>query len=421
MLVFIKQMQHYDLIIVGAGLVGLATAREYLRRRPGLRLLVVEKEPRIAAHQSGHNSGVLHTGIYYTPGSLKARACVAGHRAMLAFCREHGIPFQLCGKVIVALTEEELPRLQALYERGQRNGVQGLELIGPERLREIEPAAAGLRAIYSPNTGIVDFTRVAAALAEEITAHGADLRLSCQVVGLLPRAAEVVVQTRSHPPTAASQSGSREEELTARAVITCAGLYSDRLARLTGDDGGLRIVPFRGDYYVLRPEKRQLVRGLIYPVPDPRFPFLGVHLTLRPNGEVWVGPNAVLALAREGYGRWQLHPRELWETLSYGGFWRLARRYWRMGLAELYRDYVKRAYVRQVQRYVPALRAEDLLPGPSGVRAQALAPDGSLVDDFVIRRGQRVLHVQNAPSPAATSSLVIAQMIVDEAQAQFAL
>nr|BBH93289.1 hydroxyglutarate oxidase [Thermogemmatispora argillosa] len=411
------------MIIVGAGLVGLATAREYLRRRPGLRLLVVEKEPRIAAHQSGHNSGVLHTGIYYAPGSLKARACVAGQRAMLAFCREHGIPFQLCGKVIVALTEEELPRLQALYERGQRNGVQGLELIGPERLREIEPAAAGLRAIYSPNTGIVDFTRVAAALAEEITAHGAELRLRSQVVGLVPRADEVVVQIRcpGAPSKASGQSGSQEEELRARAVITCAGLYSDHLARLTGDDGGLRIVPFRGDYYVLRPERRHLVRGLIYPVPDPRFPFLGVHLTLRPNGEVWVGPNAVLALAREGYGRWQLHPRELWETLSYGGFWRLARRYWRLGLAEFYRDYVKRAYVRQVQRYVPTLREEDLLPGPSGVRAQALAPDGSLVDDFVFRRGQRVLHVQNAPSPAATSSLVIAQMIVDEAEAQFAL
>jgi L-2-hydroxyglutarate oxidase len=414
-------MQLYDLIVVGAGLVGLATAREYLRRRPGLRLLLLEKEPSIAAHQSGHNSGVLHTGIYYTPGSLKARACVAGHRAMLAFCREHGIPFQLCGKVIVALTEEELPRLQALYERGQRNGVQGLELIGPERLREIEPAAAGLKAIYSPNTGIVDFTRVAAILAAEISAHGAELRLSCQVVGLLPRADEVVVQIRSQVPAASGQRHSQEEELRARAVITCAGLYSDRLAHLTGDDGGLRIVPFRGDYYVLRPEKRQLVRGLIYPVPDPRFPFLGVHLTLRPNGEVWVGPNAVLALAREGYGRWQLNPRELWETLSYAGFWRLARRYWRMGLAELYRDYVKRAYVRQVQRYVPVLEERDLLPGPSGVRAQALAPDGSLVDDFVIRRGQRVLHVQNAPSPAATSSLVIAQMIVDEAQAQFAL
>ncbi|WP_297159981.1 L-2-hydroxyglutarate oxidase [Thermogemmatispora sp.] len=416
-----KQMQRYDLIIVGAGLVGLATAREYLRRRPGLRLLVLEKEPRIAAHQSSHNSGVLHTGIYYAPGSLKARACVAGHRAMLAFCREHGIPFQLCGKVIVALTEEELPRLQALYERGQRNGVQGLELIGPERLREIEPAAAGLRAIYSPNTGIVDFRRVATALASEITAKGAHLRLNSQVVGLLPRADEVVVQIRRQELAVLGEPGSREEELRAHAVITCAGLYSDRLARLTGDDGGLRIVPFRGDYYLLRPEKRHLVRGLIYPVPDPRFPFLGVHLTLRPDGEVWVGPNAVLALAREGYGRWQLNLRELWETLSYSGFWRLARRYWRMGLAEFYRDYVKGAYVRQVQRYVPALTEGDLLPGPSGVRAQALAPDGSLVDDFVIRRGQRVLHVQNAPSPAATSSLVIAQMIVDEAEAQFAL
>jgi L-2-hydroxyglutarate oxidase len=411
-------MQLYDLVIVGAGLVGLATARESLLRSPRLRLAVLEKEAHIAAHQSGHNSGVLHTGIYYAPGSLKARACVAGYQAMLAFCRDHDVPFDLCGKVIVALSEEELPRLQALYERGRANGVPDLELIGPERLHELEPHAAGLRAIYSPHTGIVDYKKVAQALAQEIEKRGGLIVSGCAVVGLSTHGEESLLRTRRALSTAGAGVAREhaEEEWRARVVITCGGLYSDHLARLSGDDGGLRIVPFRGDYYVLRPERRHLVRGLIYPLPDPRFPFLGVHLTRRLDGEVWAGPNAVLAFAREGYRRWQLAPGELWETLSYGGFWRLAARYWRMGLAELYRDYVKAAYVRQVQRYLPALQSEDLLPGPSGVRAQALAPSGELVDDFVIRRGARVLHVLNAPSPAATSSLVIARMIADAAR-----
>jgi L-2-hydroxyglutarate oxidase len=416
----LDKMQRYDLIIVGAGLVGLATAREYLLRRPGLRLAVLEKESEIAAHQSGHNSGVLHSGIYYPPGSLKARACVAGRQAMVAFCQTHGIPYELCGKVIVALDATELPRLEALYQRGLANGVPGLELIGRERLRELEPHVAGLRAIYSPVTGIVDYKKVAAALAEEIEERGGIIQTGSAVVGLVERQDESIVQAR-RSATAGGNGAIGEMELAARAIITCGGLHADRLARLSGDDGGLHIVPFRGDYYILRPEKRQLVRGLIYPVPDPRFPFLGVHFTRRTDGAVWVGPNAVLAFPREGYRRWQINAGELWEILSYPGFWKLARRYWRMGLAELYRDYLKAAYVKEAQRYLPELRSDDLLPGPSGVRAQALAPDGSLVDDFVIRRSRRVIHVQNAPSPAATASLEIARMIVDEAEQQFAL
>ncbi len=408
--------RHYDLVIVGAGLVGLATAREFLLRRPELRLLILEKEPAIASQQSGHNSGVIHTGIYYTPGSLKARACVAGHRAMLDFCRERGIPFELCGKLIVALDESELPRLANLYERGVTNGVQDLEVIGPQRLRELEPYAAGIKAIYSPQTGIIDFTKVAQAYAQEIQQHGGEIGTGHEVIALTTSGKQTMLSTQYHTGKSSTQS-----EIAADYVITCGGLQSDVLSRMSGNKGDVRIIPFRGDYYLLRPEKRHMVRALIYPVPDPRFPFLGVHFTRRPSGEVWAGPNAVLAFAREGYQRWQINPGELWEVLSYSGFWKMAAKYWQMGLAEMYRDYFKVAYVKELQRYMPELQAQDLLPGPSGVRAQALAPDGGLLDDFLIKHGEHVVHVQNAPSPAATSSLVIAQMIVDEVQSSFDL
>jgi L-2-hydroxyglutarate oxidase LhgO len=406
---------HYDLAIVGAGIVGLAAAREFLLRQPALRVIVLEKEAAIASQQSGHNSGVIHSGIYYTPGSLKARACVEGQQAMLAFCREQGIPFELCGKVIVALDESELPRLEDLYQRGIKNGVQGLEFIEPERLRELEPYAAGIKAIHSPNTGIIDYVQVAQAYAGQVREHGGEIVTGCEVTALTTREAQTVLGIR--------QAGvvTLETEIHARYVITCGGLQSDKLSRMSGKDSQVHIVPFRGDYYVLRPEKRHVVRGLIYPVPDPRFPFLGVHFTRRLNGEVWAGPNAVLAFAREGYGRWQINPGDLWEVLSFGGFWKMAAQYWQAGLAEMYRDYVKEAYVKEVQRYIPELQAADLLPGPSGVRAQALSADGRLVDDFLIQRGENIVHVQNAPSPAATSSLVIARMIVDEAWRNFDL
>ena len=408
----------YDLIVVGGGIVGLATARELLRQQPRLRLLVLEKEPTLAAHQTGHNSGVIHTGLYYAPGSLKARACVEGHRAMLEFCRERGIEFELSGKVIVALDESELGRLEELYRRGVTNGVQGLEMIGPERLRELEPFAAGIRAIWSPNTGIIDYKKVAMAYAAEIQERGGEIVTACKVFALTTEGE----LTRVGTTTSAGADGGAERELTARFVITCGGLQSDKLARLSqAGPGEVKIVPFRGDYYVLRPAKRHMVRSMIYPVPDPLFPFLGVHFTRRIDGAVWAGPNAVLAFAREGYGGWQINPKELGEVLGYGGFRKLALKYWKTGLGEMYRDYAKGAYVKALQRYMPALQADDLLPGPGGVRAQALGADGQLVDDFLIKQGQNVIHVQNAPSPAATSSLVIARLIVEAAERNFKL
>jgi (S)-2-hydroxyglutarate dehydrogenase len=403
----------YDMVIVGGGIVGLATAREFLKLRPDLKLAVLEKEADIALHQSGHNSGVIHTGIYYAPGSLKARACVAGHQAMLEYCDRQAIPYQLCGKVIVALDESELPRLSELYQRGLSNGVEGLELIGPERLKELEPFAAGIKAIYSPNTGIIDYVQVARSYAREIQQQGGEIVTGCQVTGLTNRAGYSVLNLKVDVNT------QLEGEIQAHYVITCGGLQSDKLSEMSGKASPVQIVPFRGDYYVLRPEKRSMVKSMIYPVPDPRFPFLGVHFTRRMDGQVWAGPNAVLAFAREGYQRWKIKPTDLLQTAIFPGFWKMAAKYWKMGLEEMYRDYSKAGFVASLQRYMPDVTASDLLPGPSGVRAQALAPDGRLVDDFLIQHGPNVAHVQNAPSPAATSSLVIARMIADEAEKNF--
>jgi (S)-2-hydroxyglutarate dehydrogenase len=408
--------REYDVAIVGGGIVGLATARELAMRHPRLRVVVLEKDAAIAGQQTGHNSGVLHTGIYYPPGSLKARLCVAGRRELLAFCREQGLAVEQCGKVIVALDEGERPRLEELYRRGVANGVEDLELIGPERLRELEPSAAGVCAIYSPHTGITDFVQVAHAYARQFRERGGEVLTSCAVTSLVARDGGAILAVRRATP-----GGVTQDELRARYAITCAGLQSDRLAGTGAGGRAVRIVPFRGDYYVLRPERRHMVRGLIYPVPDPRFPFLGVHFTRRLDGEVWAGPNAVLAFAREGYRRSRLDAADLLDVICYRGFWKMAARYWRTGLGEMYRDYVKGAYARALRRYLPGLRAEDLLAGPSGVRAQAVDSEGRLVDDFLIRRGERVIHVQNAPSPAATSSLVIARTIVEEAQQAFDL
>jgi len=398
----------YDLIVVGGGIIGLATAREFCIRYPDLRIAILEKENDIIAHQSGHNSGVLHSGIYYKPGSLKAKACVAGYRAMLEFCDEHGIEYDLCGKVIVALDESELGRLDDLYERGKANEVPNLEMIGAERLREIEPHVAGIKAIYSPATGIVDFKQVARAIAAELTTYGAVIHTNSEVRKIESREDSTILTTQ-------------DNEFEARFVVTCAGLYSDKISHTPGKKNTVKIVPFRGSYYRLRPERHDLVNGLIYPVPDPRFPFLGVHFTRVMNGEVWVGPNAVLAFAREGYDRWHINRAELFETLTYRGFWKLALRYWRMGLLEMYRDFVKSAYVKTAQAYIPAIEADDLIDGPSGVRAQALDTDGNLVDDFLIKQGRNVAHVRNAPSPGATSSLIIANTIVNKATQYFDL
>jgi (S)-2-hydroxyglutarate dehydrogenase len=389
-----------DLVIIGSGIVGLAAAREILQRRPGTRLVMLEKEALIGQHQTGHNSGVIHSGIYYAPGSLKAKACVAGAAAMTRYCDEHGIPYELCGKVIVATDESELPRLEELHRRGQANGVLGLEMIGPERLREIEPHCVGIQALWSPRTGIIDYSRVAASYADEVRQAGGEIRTDHEVIGIQRRAGVTTLETTQGP-------------FEAHAVIACAGLYADRLAAMAGASREPRIVPFRGDYFMLRPQRRHLVKGLIYPVPDPSFPFLGVHFTRRIDGEVWFGPNAVLAFAREGYRRRDLVPGELLEALAFGGLRTLAFKYWRTGAAEMWRDVSRGAFLRSLQVYMPELRRIDLLPGPSGVRAQALSEDGKLVDDFIVQEAAGVLHVRNAPSPAATSSLVIGSMIAD--------
>jgi L-2-hydroxyglutarate oxidase len=392
-----------DLVVVGAGILGLAVAREFLVRHPGVRVLVLEKEAQIASHQTAHNSGVIHAGVYYAPGSLKARLCVQGSLDVYAYCEEKGIPYERCGKVIVATREDELPRLEELHRRAQANGVPRVELVDRAGLAELEPKVAGFRALYSPTTGIVDFRRVARALADDLTSMGGAIRTGVAVVAIRAGGGTAELRTREGP-------------FRARTVITCAGLYSDRLARLTGAPPAPKIVPFRGRYYSLRPSARGLTRGLVYPVPDPAFPFLGVHFTKQISGDVWAGPNAVLAFAREGYRARDVNVRELWETLSYSGFRTLAARYWRVGLSEIRGELSKRTFTRALQRLVPAVRASDLMEAHAGVRAQALSDDGRLLDDFWFDHAENVIHVRNAPSPGATSSLALAREIVQVAE-----
>jgi L-2-hydroxyglutarate oxidase LhgO len=398
----------YDIAVVGGGIVGLATSRELLRRHPHLTLANVEKERAYNRHQTGHNSGVIHSGIYYTPGSLKAKLCVEGRELAWAYCDAKGIPYRTVGKLIVATDPAELGRLDDLFVRGQQNGIAGLELLDEHQIREREPACRGIRAIFSPVTGIVDWGLVADHYADDVREAGADLYLAHDVVGI----------SRKNGITRLETTGGT---IDARAVITCGGLFSDKLARLTGGAPDPKIVPFRGDYLMLKPERSHLVRGNIYPVPDPAFPFLGVHFTPRMDGSIWLGPNAVLAFAREGYRFWDVNVPELWDAVTYPGFITLARKYWKMGAGEMYRDLVRSAYVGALQRYIPELTPDDCLPGPSGVRAQALAADGSLVDDFVFEGSEGVVHVRNAPSPAATSSLAIGKYIADDAERRFAL
>jgi len=391
----------YQVAIVGGGIVGLAVALEITRRFPRVRLVLLEKEDRVGRHQSGHNSGVIHSGVYYKPGSLKAKLCVAGAAAMVEFCREHGIPHQVCGKVIVATHEEEFPRLEELRRRGEANGLTGLRSIGPEQLREIEPHASGLRALVVPSTGITDYAAVCDRYAEIITAEGGTILTSTAVIGLKRGADEIVVETN-------------QGTFLATSLINCAGLFSDRISRMAGDDPQVMIVPFRGEYYDLIPSRSSLVRALIYPVPDPRFPFLGVHFTRRVNGSVDAGPNAVLAFRREGYRRTDFNLSDLGSSLAFPGFWRMALKNWRSGLAEFHRSFSKPAFVHALQRLIPEVREEDLVPGGSGVRAQALTRQGALADDFQFVPSDRMLHVLNVPSPAATASLVIGQTIVDK-------
>jgi L-2-hydroxyglutarate oxidase len=387
----------FDFVVIGGGIVGLSTARALLERHPGARLVVLEKEEGWARHQTGHNSGVIHSGIYYKPGSYKARFCREGARALVEFCRERGIEYEICGKVIVATEQNELSLLDNLYERGLENGLE-VEKLGPEGLEEIEPHATGLAAIRVPSTGIVDFTKVAEEFAALVGERGGELRTGTEVENISETGRAVVVRT--------SRGAFR-----ARTLVNCAGLHSDRVARLCGVETGTKIVPFRGEYYKLRPERRYLVKNLIYPVPNPNFPFLGVHFTRSIEGFVEAGPNAVLGLAREGYKKTDFDLGDFVEELTYPALWRLARKNWRTGVGEIHRSISKKAFVRGLKRLVPEVEEEDVVPIAAGVRAQAIRKDGALVDDFLIAEGRNSVHVLNAPSPAATASIPIGEEI----------
>ncbi|WP_063001836.1 L-2-hydroxyglutarate oxidase [Nocardia mikamii] len=386
--------------IIGAGIIGLAIGREISRRRPGTRVVVVDKEDRVAAHQTGHNSGVVHAGIYYEPGSLKATLCARGRQLLRDYCAAKRLPYEEVGKLVVAVTPDDVVRMDALAERAGSNRVPGLRRIDAGELREIEPHATGLAALHSPHTAITDFPRIAAAFADDITAAGGQIRLSFPVTGVT-RAPDGI------------RLGSGAAQIVVDRLVVCAGLHSDAVAGLAGDEPGPRIIPFRGEYMLVRPEKQDLVRGLIYPVPDPRYPFLGVHFTRRVNGEVEVGPNAVLALSREGYRRSAVSARDLRELAAWPGSWRMARRHWRTGVREIHGSLSARAYMRAAQRYVPDIGVRDVFRAGSGVRAQAVDAAGELVDDFRIHRLGPITAVRNAPSPAATSSMAIAEHVVD--------
>jgi len=400
--------QRFDIIVVGGGIVGLSTALHLTRQFPKLRLLLAEKEDGVGRHQSGHNSGVIHSGIYYKPGSLKAKLCVQGAAAMVQFCREQGVPHEICGKVIVAITDEEVPRLKSLMERGITNGLQGLKMLDRSEVLEIEPNIAGVAWLRVPSTGITDYATVCAKYAELISAQGGTVSTKTGVTRIAQSNGEMIVETT-------------RGAFATRFVINCAGLQSDRVTRMANQTPEVQIVPFRGEYYDLTPEREHLVKNLIYPVPDMRFPFLGVHFTRRVRGGVDAGPNAVLAFKREGYRRTDLNLRDLAGTLSYPGFWRMAAKYWQSGAAEFYRSFSKQAFVAALQRLVPTVQNQDLVSDGSGVRAQALRKDGSLVDDFQFVCAKNILHVWNVPSPAATASLAIGNEIARMAQQGFGL
>ena len=392
-----------DFVVIGAGILGLAVARELLARHPDASLCVLEREDRLAAHQTSHSSGVIHAGIYYAPGSLKARLCVEGASLLYAYCGDRGIEARRSGKLIVATDGSELPRLDELERRGHANGVPDLRRVGSDEISEIEPHARGVSALHSPATGVVDFGRVAEAFATDLEGAGGVIVTGCEVRGLSPGSASVAVEHRG---------GTVEAGL----VVSCAGAWSDRLAVAAGAPPEPRIVPFRGAYLRLRPERRELVRASIYPVPDPDLPFLGGHLTRTFDGEVLLGPSALMVGARDAYRLGRVRWRDLTSNVAWPGTWRLAGRFWRTGLTELRHAASRRAFVTALRRFVPELEVADVLPGPSGIRAQAVDRDGRLVDDFVVHRTERALHVRNAPSPAATSSLALAKLIADQAE-----
>ena len=393
-------MQKFDCVVIGGGIVGLSVAWAILERKPGISIAVIEKEDGWARHQTGRNSGVIHSGIYYKPGSLKAKLCRDGNRRLVKFCQQYSIPHELCGKMIVATTPSEIPLLENLYARGLANGLTAKKLTAFE-VKQIEPHVNCLAGIHVPSTGIVNFADICRKLAELIQIHGGELRLGTKALGFDAQDRGGVLETS-------------KGALAARWMINCAGLHSDRVAKSAGAKPGARIVPFRGEYYELKDERRQLVRNLIYPVPDPQFPFLGVHFTRMIDGSVHAGPNAVLSLKREGYYRTSFDLRDFLDTMTYAGFWRMAAKHARSGLEEMYRSFSKKAFVRSLQKLIPEIREEDLVPGEAGVRAQALRPDGGLVDDFLIVNGLHAIHVCNAPSPAATASLEIGRVIADQ-------
>ncbi len=390
-----------DVIIIGAGIVGLATAHRLVTRFPDKRVLVLEKEPQVAAHQTGHNSGVIHSGVYYKPGSLKARNCLRGIDMLQRFADEHGVPYETCGKVIVAVDDSEREGLHKLYDRGQQNGVP-CELITKERLHELEPHVAGVEAIHVKSTGIIDYKRVCEMLASVVNAseNGSRVVTNAGVTAMHVKGDAVTMQTPAG-------------EFTADRVINCAGLQSDRVTALSGGKSPVKIIPFRGEYFDIKPHAQHLCKNLIYPVPDPNFPFLGVHFTRMITGGVECGPNAVLAFAREGYTKTSVNLRDLAETLTYPAFWKIALKYWKTGVGEMHRSVSKAAFVKALQRLMPEIKESDLEEAPAGVRAQALGPDGALLDDFSIEEFDRVVNVCNAPSPAATASLSIGETIVD--------
>jgi (S)-2-hydroxyglutarate dehydrogenase len=392
----------YDITIIGAGIVGLATAYRLMEQKPGLKVAVVDKEKTVAAHQTSHNSGVIHSGIYYKPGSLKAQNCREGYEALLHFCREHEIAHEVCGKVIVATRQEERGMLNQIFQRGIANGMDGIRIIGPAELKEIEPHAAGIEAIWVPQAGIISYKSVAEKYRELIAAKGCDLKLGEPVQSIAAKAQEAVVSTPNF-------------EIKTRLVINCAGLYADKIAAMTGQPTGVQVLPFRGEYYVLAKEKQHLVHNLIYPVPNPAFPFLGVHYTRMIGGGIEAGPNAVLAFRREGYSRWDFHAGEFAEMLAFPGLRKLAAKYWRIELDELHRSFSKRAFVKALQHLVPEVGFDDLERGGSGVRAQAVDKHGNLVDDFYFIENENMINVINAPSPAATSSLAIGKTIAEKA------
>ena len=396
----------YDIIVIGGGIVGLATALQIQKQQPKLKILILEKEKQLAAHQTGHNSGVIHSGIYYKPGSLKARNCINGYQQLLQFCQEEEIPFELCGKIIVATSKEELQPLENIFQRGVENGLKNLKKLEKEELPEYEPHVNGIAGLFVPQTGIINYKRVAEKYGEKLKAGGATILLMHQVKD---------IRQKSHGTEVITNRGT----FTTKLMINCAGLYSDKVARMTGQSMNLKIVPFRGEYYELAPEKQQLVRNLIYPVPDPNFPFLGVHFTRMIEGGVEAGPNAVLAFAREGYKKSDINIRELSETLTWPGFQKVAGKYWKTGVGEIYRSFSKAAFTKALQKLMPEIREKDLIAGGAGVRAQACDREGGLIDDFLILETKGVVNVCNAPSPAATSSLAIGETVAGLALQQF--